>query len=122
MSERALGDVQRRSDQRAEERRDGDEREPPEGGRATSTLAHDERDGVDPVGEVVGDDGEEDEDSGLGVEPERKSDPQAVRERVKRESGGPEGADVAVGTRLCRIVAVVEDEEALRDEEEEESR
>src|SRR5581483_1082662 len=63
-----------------------------------------------------------DEQPGSGVQAEREPDRQAVEKAVRRQAGGPERADARVRPRLLRLVTVVEDEQALGEEEREEAR
>ena len=67
------------------------------------------------------DHGDEDEQPGLGREPEREPDPEAVDEAVQREAGRTERADLRVGVDVRVVVAVMEDERALGEEEEDEA-
>ena len=60
---------------------------------------------------------EEDEYTRRGVDAERDPDAQAVDERVDRDCAGSERADVSVSARLLGVVAVVEDQEPLGEEE-----
>ena len=84
-------------------------------------LAQHERDRVQPVGEVVADHGDEDEHAGQGVDAEREADPEPVDEAVHRERGRAERADAMVRPGLVRVVAVVQHERALEEEEREEA-
>ena len=67
------------------------------------------------------DHGDEDEQARLGREPEREPDPEAVDEAVQREAGRSERADLGVGVDVLVVVAVVEDERSLGEEEEHEA-
>ena len=82
-----------------------------------AALPQDEADGVHPVGEVVADHGQEDEQPGRRAHVQREADPEAVQEAVQREAGGAERADTRVRPRLLGLVAVVEDEHAFDEEE-----
>ena len=78
--------------------------------RQVAALAEDEVDRVQPIGEVVGDDREEDEEARCRVELEGQPDAEAVDEAVQREPGRAEGADLRVRLRLLRLVAMMQDE------------
>ena len=65
----------------------------------------------------MADHGDEDEHPGGGVEPEREPDPEPVDEAVDREAERAEDADLGVGASVLGVVAVVENEDALGDEE-----
>ena len=67
------------------------------------------------------DDGDEDEQPRLGREPEREPDPEAVDEAVHREAGRAEHADLGMRVDVRVVVAVVEHERALGEEEEDEA-
>ena len=99
MAERAFGDVDCGADERAEERRDGDEtsqrterRLPPwlrtnvtaliPSGKSCETTATDQ-------------------DSGLGVEAEGEPDGEAVRERVEGERAGAQERRPACARACC---------------------
>ncbi|MGN6587329.1 MAG: hypothetical protein ACTHKT_07655 [Solirubrobacterales bacterium] len=74
-----------------------------------------------PVGEVVADHRQEDEQARGRVDAESEADPEAVDEAVDREAGGTEHADPRAGESLDRLGAVVEDEQPLSEEEAEEA-
>ena len=84
-------------------------------------LAEDEADGVEAVGEVVADDRDEDEEPGRRVESEGEPDPEPVDEAVDREPEGAEDPDARVCARLLGLVAMVQHERALGEEEAEEA-
>ena len=117
LAEGLLGDVERGADDRSQQRRDRDDREPGDRTSPRASLVKDEGDRVQPVREVVRDHCEEDEHARRGVDAERDPDPQAVDERVDRDRARAERADVAVSARLLGGVAVVQDEQPLGEEE-----
>src|SRR6185437_6730299 len=73
------------------------------------------------VGEVVRDDRDEDEQARARAEVEREPDAEPVDEAVNREPGGAEDTDVVVRPRLLLVVAVVQYQPALREEERQEA-
>ena len=69
----------------------------------------------------MADDGDEDEESGGRVEAEGEADPEAVDEAVDGEAERSEDPDPLVGARLLWVVAVVQHERPLGEEEGEEA-
>src|SRR5689334_14689069 len=70
------------ADDGAEEGGESVDGEPPHRRLAVPGAAQDVADGVEPVGEVVADHGEKDEQAGGGVDAEGEADPKAVDEAV----------------------------------------
>ena len=120
-AEPRLRDRERRADDRSGERRRRVDREPADRAGAVTRLAHDEADRVQAVCEVVRDHRDEDEQPGLRREPERQPDPEAVDEAVHGEAGRAERADLGVRVDVRVVVAVMEDERPLGEEEEDEA-
>ncbi len=118
----ALRQRQRAPDDRPSERREGVGGQPAHRLAAVVALPEHEADGVEAVREVVTDDREEDEQPRRGVEVEREADAEPVHEAVEREARRAERAHRGVRARLLLLVAVVEDEHALGQEEEQEAR
>ena len=90
--------------------------------RAVLRLVEDEAHGVEAIGEVVREDGDEDEQAGRGVRSESEADREAVDEAVGREAESAEGADLAMRTGVGGLIAVMEDEDSLEHEEGQEAR
>ena len=110
LAERVLRDGDEDADRRPHERRQRVHRQPAQGPSQVAPLAEHEVDRIEPIGEVVGDDREEDEEAGCRVELEGQPDSEAVDEAVQREPGCAEGADLRVRLRLLRLVAMMQDD------------
>ena len=83
-----------------------------------TALAEDEADRVQPVREVVCEDGDEHEHSRRRVQAEGQPDSEAVDEAVKREACCAQHSHLFMCASLLGLVAVVEDEQPLGQEEE----
>src|SRR5205809_183097 len=118
VAEAALRDRDDRADQDADERCQCVGAQPAQRLPPVAALEEDEADGVHPVREIVADDRDEDEQPGRSADMEGEADAESVDEAVDREAGRANRADSGMRPRLLGLVTVVEDEEALRDEEE----
>src|SRR5436305_781488 len=108
-------------DSRADELREGIGTEPAQCLLPVAALEEDEADGVHPVGEVMADDGKKDQQPRRRADLEGEADSEPVDQAVHREAGGAERPDVCMCARLLGLVAVVEDEYALSEEERQKS-
>src|SRR5438552_784566 len=105
----------------AENGRDGIERE--KRNRAPGAIARDqhERDGVESVGEVVGDDGEQHDPSGPRPGLESDADRQPVEKAVKRQPESAGDADLVMMSRRVMLLLAVDDRQLLEQEDADES-
>ena len=96
-------------------------RQPAQSLSPAPALAEDEGDGVQSIGEVVARHSDEDQKSGAQGEVEGQVDAQPVDGRMGRECEGPHRPDPTVSASVIGVVAVMEDQESVGQEEQDKS-